>query len=137
MSYPTHVPISFPTKIHQNQTLSYEFRVVEHENDEGKVTAYIMQTQIWAHNPPDHNGNRGNPMLVQDWTDVPRVQMQNGQIVTAPQKKSPPPFSQATVQKLTSNGIGTWAVNPTTFVQDDMEAIVQLLDDDNDKRIMK
>lgn len=75
MSYPTHVPAPYGAVVHQNQTLSYEFRVVEHENDEGKVTAYIMQTQIWAHNPPDHNGYRGNPMLVQDWTDVPRVRM--------------------------------------------------------------
>lgn len=132
----------------QNQTLSYEFRVVEHLNDEDKVTAYIMQTRVWAHAPPEANGMKAMPILMQDWTDVPRVQMKNGQIVTAPQKKSPPPFSQATAQKLTNNGTntvlksngsaGSWAVNPVTYEkQYDMEAIVQLLDDDNDKRIMK
>lgn len=126
MSYPTHLPAPYGAVVYQNQTLSYEFRVVEHVNDEGKVTAYIMQTQIWAHNPPDASGIKPMPILLQDWTDVPRVQMQNGKILTAPQKKSPPPFSQATVQKLTSNGgtntvlksngsAGTWSVNPTTF----------------------
>ena len=132
---PATVHRAVNTNVYQNQTLSYEFRVVEHLNDDGKVTAYIMQTQVWAHDPPDANGLKAMPILVQDWTDVPRVQMQNGQILAAPQKKSPPPFSQATAQKLTSNGSGTWAVNPTTFVQDDMETIAQLLDDA--KRIMK
>lgn len=128
--------------VHQNQTLSYEFRVVEHVNDDGKVTAYIMQTQVWAHDPPDANGLKAMPILVQDWTDVPRVQMQNGQIVASFQKKSPPPFSQSTVQKLTSNGgtntvlksngsAGTWAVNPVTFAKDNMETIAQLLGEDN------
>lgn len=135
--------------VHQNQTLSYEFRVVEHVNDDGKVTAYIMQTSVWAHDPPDASGMKPMPILVQDWTDVPRVQMKDGQIATAPQKKSPPPFSQATAQKLTSNGgtntvlksngsAGSWAVNPVTYgKQYDMAAVAQLLDDDNDKRIMK
>ena len=116
----------------QNQTLSYEFRVVEHLNDEDKVTAYIMQTRVWAHAPPDANGMKPMPILMQDWTDVPRVQMQNGQIVASFQKKSPPPFGEATLQSTvqppTSNGgtntvlksngsAGSWAVNPVTFVQ--------------------
>lgn len=136
MSYPTYVPAPYGAVVHQNQTLSYEFRVVEHLNNEGKVTAYIMQSQVWAHNPPDANGIKPMPMLVQDWTDVPRVQMKNGQIVTAPQKKSPP-FGQATLQstaqKLTNNGsAGSWAVNPVTYEkQYDMEAVSQLLDEDN------
>lgn len=125
--------------VHQNQTLSYDFRVVEHLNDEGKVTAYIMQTRVWAHDPPDANGLMQMTNLVQDWTDVPRVQMKDGIILPPAQatKKSPPPFGQATlqstVQKLTSNGsAGSWAVNPNTFEkQYDMEAIAQLLDEDN------
>lgn len=123
--------------VHQNQTLSYDFRVVEHLNDEDKVTAYIMQTRVWAHDPPDANGLKPMPILVQDWTDVPRVQMKDGIILPPAQatKKSPPPFGEATlqstVQKLTPNGSGTWSVNPTTFAKDNMEAIVQLLDEDN------
>lgn len=141
--------VNVNANVYQNQTLSYKFRVVEHVNDDGKVIAYIMQTSVWAHDPPDANGIKPMPMLVQDWTDVPRVQMQNGQILTAPQKKSPPPFSQATAQKLTSNGgtnttvlrsngsTGTWAVNPVTFAKDNMETIAQLLDDDYVARIMK
>lgn len=64
----------------QNQAISYEFRVVEHFNDEGKVTKYVMQTQVWAHEPPNDNGVSPPPNLVQDWKDVPRVQSINGMI---------------------------------------------------------
>ena len=109
---PATVHRAVNTNVYQNQTLSYANRVVEHENDEGKVTAYIMQTQIWAHNPPDHNGNRGNPMLVQDWTDVPRVRM--------PANPAPAAFSKTTAQRLTSIGIGSagsWDANQTGFVK--------------------
>lgn len=135
MSHPMHVPISFPTKIHQNQTLSYEFRVVEHVNDEGKVTAYIMQTQIWAHNPPDHNGNRGNPMLVQDWTDVPRVRVDISG-ATIPSTPTPSPISRAPArgQMLTSIGsAGSWDVNPyATYgtVSEYMKDMAEMLEED-------
>jgi len=135
---PTVVNRAVNANVHQNQTLSYKFRVVEHLNDDGKVIAYIMQTQVWAHDPPDAIGLKPMPILVQDWTDVPRVQMKDGIILPPAQatKKSPPPFGEATlqstVQKLTNNGsAGSWAVNPTTFAKDNMEAIVQLLDEDN------
>lgn len=131
--------------VYQNQTLSYEFRVVEHVNDEGKVTAYIMQTRVWAHDPPDANGVKLMPILVQEWTDVPRVQMQNGIILPPAQatKKSPPPFGQATLQStvLKSNGsAGSWAVNPVTYekqYEGALESVSKLLDEDYDKRIMK
>lgn len=120
---PATVHRAVNTNVYQNQTLSYEFRVVEHVNDDGKVIAYIMQTQVWAHDPPDAIGLKAMPILVQDWTDVPRVQMKDGKILTAPQapqapqNKSPPPLSQATAQELRAMVLGHGAVNPTTFVQ--------------------
>ena len=75
-------PRSRAINVWQNQTISYEFRVVEHLNDEGKVTKYVMQTQIWAHEPPNDNGVSSPPNLVSDWKDVPRVQMRDGLIVS-------------------------------------------------------
>lgn len=115
MSQPLHIPAVVDRSVvsKQNQTLSYEFRVVEHVNDEGKVTAYIMQTQVWAHDPPDqYSGHRRAPILVQDWTDVPRVRM------SANPNPAPAAFSKATAQRLTSIGsAGSWTLKPTGYIE--------------------
>jgi len=79
----THVPASYTATI-PAQTLSaleimtYEFRVVEHLDENDKVTKYVMQMQIWSHKPSTADGSYTNPKLIRDWYDVPRVRMKNG-----------------------------------------------------------
>lgn len=49
--------------------LSYEFRVLEEIDADGKIAKVRLQSQVWEHN------NYGTGTLMQDWTDVPRVRM--------------------------------------------------------------
>jgi len=55
--------------------LSYDFRVVEHVDAEGKIEKVALQVQVWEH---DEYGS-GN--VKQYWSDVPRVKMHNGTLV--------------------------------------------------------
>lgn len=52
--------------------LSYEFRVAEHIDDEGKILKVGLQVQVWQH---DQYG-AGN--VIQTWTDVQRVKLKDG-----------------------------------------------------------
>ena len=47
--------------------LSYEFRVAEVMDAEGKIKQVRLQVQIWEHD------EFGSGVLKQRWTDVPRV----------------------------------------------------------------
>ena len=55
--------------------LSYEFRVVEHIDSNGKVERVALQVEVWEH---DEFGV-GNVKIY--WSDVPRVKMHNGTLV--------------------------------------------------------
>lgn len=55
--------------------VSYEFRVAEHVDTEGKIIKVGLQVQMWEH---DEYG-AGN--VVQGWTDVQRVKLKDGVIV--------------------------------------------------------
>lgn len=67
-------------------------------------------------------------MLVQDWTDVPRVRMPAN--VPNP---APAAFSQATAQRLTSIGsAGSWAVNPTGLVSEYMKDMAEMPEEDDE-----
>lgn len=55
--------------------LSYEFRVIEHMNPEGKVVRASLQVQVWEH---DENGY-GN--VLQTWNDVPRYKMDHNGVM--------------------------------------------------------
>lgn len=46
--------------------LSYEFRVAEIVNDEGKIETVKLQMQIWEHD------EFGSGIVKQTWFDVPR-----------------------------------------------------------------
>lgn len=63
---PPSLQFSFPKPV------SYEFRVAEHVDAEGKVLRVGLQVQTWEH---DEYGN-GN--VIQTWTDVQRVKMKDG-----------------------------------------------------------
>lgn len=49
--------------------VSYEFRVREDVDSDGNVLKVTLQTKVWEHN------NYGNGIVVQDWTDVPRIKV--------------------------------------------------------------
>ena len=49
--------------------VSYEFRVLEEIDEDGKIAKVRLQSQVWEHN------NYGTGTLMQAWTDVPRVRM--------------------------------------------------------------
>lgn len=81
----THAPASYTatipaTTVSALETMTYEFRVVEHLDENDKVTKYVMQMQIWSHKPTQPAGSYSNPTptLIRDWHDVPRVRMKNG-----------------------------------------------------------
>jgi len=48
--------------------VSYDFRVLEEVDAEGKVKVRL-QTQVWEHT------NYGGGKVIQEWTDVPRVRV--------------------------------------------------------------
>jgi hypothetical protein len=85
----THVPASYTATIPAQtvsalEIMTYEFRVVEHLDENDKVTKYVMQMQIWSHKPSTADSSYSNPRLVRDWYDVPRVRMKNGVEQPAP-----------------------------------------------------
>ena len=57
--------------------LSYEFRVAEHYDDEGKITKVALQMQVYEHD------EYGSGIVKQFWHDVPRAKFdKNGAILT-------------------------------------------------------
>ena len=62
---PTPVPIG----IDFVKPLSYDFRVVEIIDDDGKIESVKLQVQVWEHD------EFGSGIIKQMWTDVPRVKM--------------------------------------------------------------
>jgi hypothetical protein len=66
---PASLPVQFVKPV------SYDFRVVEHVDVNGKLERVALQVQVWEH---DEYGS-GN--VTQYWTDVPRVKMHNGSLL--------------------------------------------------------
>lgn len=59
--------------------LSYEFRVAETVDDDGKILSVKLQVQVWEH---DEYG-AGNVRIY--WQDVPRIKFdKNGAMLTTP-----------------------------------------------------
>ena len=58
--------------------LSYEFRVAEIVDDDGKVEKVRLQVQVWEH---DECGS-GN--VKQVWTDVPRIKFDKNGVMLPP-----------------------------------------------------
>ena len=63
---PPSLQFTFPKPV------SYEFRVAEHIDDEGKVIKVGLQLQVWDHD------EYGVGTIVQPWTDVQRVKLKDG-----------------------------------------------------------
>lgn len=63
---PPSLQFTFPKPV------SYEFRVAEHIDDEGKIIKVGLQVQVWEH---DEYG-AGNICL--PWIDVQRVKLKDG-----------------------------------------------------------
>lgn len=69
-STPPAIPFQFVKPV------SYEFRVAETVDDDGKITKVALQMQVWEH---DQYGS-GN--VKQTWADVPRVKFdKNGSML--------------------------------------------------------
>ena len=55
--------------------LSYEFRVAENVDGDGKIESVKLQVQVWEHD------EFGSGTIKQYWQDVPRVKMRDGIIL--------------------------------------------------------
>lgn len=55
--------------------LSYEFRVAENVDADGKIESVKLQVQVWEHD------EYGSGTLKLYWQDVPRVKMRDGIIL--------------------------------------------------------
>jgi hypothetical protein len=62
-------PTPVPFGIDFVKPLSYDFRVVEVINDDGKIETVKLQVQIWEHD------EFGQGTVKQMWVDVPRIKM--------------------------------------------------------------
>ena len=62
-------PTPTPIAIEFVKPLSYDFRVVEVIDDDGKIEAVKLQVQIWEHD------EFGYGVVKQMWIDVPRIKM--------------------------------------------------------------
>jgi hypothetical protein len=58
--------------------LSYEFRVAEIINDEGKIETVKLQMQIWEHD------EFGSGTVKQYWSDVPRQKFDKNGVLLMP-----------------------------------------------------
>lgn len=63
---PPALSFTFPKPV------SYEFRVAEHIDAEGKITKVGLQVQVWEHD------EYGVGIIKQTWTDVQRVKLKDG-----------------------------------------------------------
>ena len=73
------VPQTLPPNINVQfvKPESYQFRVVETLNKEGKIVKVCLQVQTWEHD------EWGSPNLKFDWVEVPRLVMyEDGTIVS-------------------------------------------------------
>lgn len=67
---PVAIPIQFV------KPLSYEFRVAEFVDDDGKIEKVKLQIQIWEHD------EYGSGTVKSYWHDVPRIKIdKNGSII--------------------------------------------------------
>ena len=70
------IPPTQPIPVDFVKPLSYEFRVAEYVDDDGRVEKVRLQIQVWEH---DEFGS-GN--VKQTWTDVPRYKFdKNGSML--------------------------------------------------------
>jgi hypothetical protein len=75
-----HISVTAPTPVAQMipfvKPVSYEFRVAEFVDDEGKVEKVKLQMQVWEHD------EYGSGTVKTYWHDVPRIKIdKNGSII--------------------------------------------------------
>ena len=58
--------------------LSYEFRVAETVDIDGKITKVALQVQVWEHD------EFGSGIVKQTWTEVPRYKFDKDGVMLAP-----------------------------------------------------
>lgn len=63
------VPTPATQYTHFVKPLSYEFRVAEFVDDDGKVERVKLQVQVWEHD------EYGAGIVKQFWSDVPRIKI--------------------------------------------------------------
>lgn len=70
------IPITPPAAtVMLPRPLSYDFRVVENVDIDGKIISVRLQYQVWEHD------QHGNGTVTQYWQDVQRVKMRDGLII--------------------------------------------------------
>jgi hypothetical protein len=71
------VPVTQPAlQVHFVKPLSYQFRVAEMLDDNGKIESVKLQMEIWEHD------EYGCGIVKQCWADVPRVKFnKNGAMI--------------------------------------------------------
>jgi hypothetical protein len=75
-----HISVTAPTPVAQMvpfvKPVSYEFRVAEILDEEGKIEKVQLQMQIWEHD------EYGSGTVKQYWSAVPRIKIdKNGSII--------------------------------------------------------
>lgn len=75
-----HISVTAPTPVAQTipfiKPVSYEFRVAEFVDDDGKVEKVKLQMQVWEHD------EYGSGTVKTYWHDVPRIKIdKNGSII--------------------------------------------------------
>jgi hypothetical protein len=75
-----HISVTAPTPVAQMipfvKPVSYEFRVAEFVDDDGKVEKVKLQMQVWEHD------EYGSGTVKTYWHDVPRIKIdKNGSII--------------------------------------------------------
>lgn len=110
---PMHGKQTVTVDIPMIEVMTYDFRVVEHLDENDKVIKYVMQLQVWSHKPNLNTGNTttySTPTLIRDWHDVPRVQMKNGVIVN---NTSITNLNKPTANNVLPNGKGGQVITTT------------------------
>ena len=69
---PPSIPIQFV------KPLTYEFRVAEVVDDNGKIETVKLQMQVWEHD------EYGSGIVKQGWTDVPRYRFDKDGVMQLP-----------------------------------------------------
>ena len=65
----TPVPVVSATQIPFVKPVSYEFRVAEMHDEDGKIAKVCLQMQVWEHD------EYGSGTVKQFWHDVPRIKL--------------------------------------------------------------
>jgi hypothetical protein len=72
----TSIPPTPPaTYVNAIKPFTYDFRVAEYVDENNVVQKVGLQVKIFEAKLPTYGGTVTSTTLIQDWTDVPRVQL--------------------------------------------------------------